>query len=189
MQPVLNVIPEAALFNKPKDEDVDAFFRLIVSSNTFIPTSKPEKVPGGYIIRGQSKVEGDQLISTIDNAAGHLSEKLNYFFVADPVEKSFDEIRALETQIELGDATMDDLESPLILITGPNITPESTMTIQFLSLPLSLLNVAYFSTTSFGNDSFSVQNILSILLPVLGLQIAHDLGHKVIAWKDKVRII
>lgn len=189
MQPVLNLIPEAALFNKPKQQDINDLFRLIVTSNAFVPTSKPEKVPGGYIIRGQPRVDGDELISKIDSAIGDLSNKLNYFYVADPVEKSFEEISALEAQMEFGDATLNDLENPLILVTGPDITQESQPSVQALAFAIGLVNVAYFSFTSFPDDTFTLQNSLTLLLPMLGLQIVHDLAHKIVAWKSKVRLL
>ena len=187
MQPVLDIIPDAALLDTPNESDVNDFFNILLSSKEFVPSSKPLKVPGGYVIRGQAQTDGDSLISLLDKSVGDLDAKLKYFYVADPVEKSFEEVQELEKKVEMGEATINDLETPLILITGPDLASDSNIVLQAFASLIGIINLFYFVATCFP-DSVTMENAISLLIPIIALQFAHEVGHLVIMLKDKVNI-
>ena len=51
------------------------------------PTNKPEKIPGGFIIRGENMLDnGDALVKVIDEALKEspLKDNLYYYYIKDP---------------------------------------------------------------------------------------------------------
>ena len=190
----------------PKLEDVEQFASEVVDKKVFMVTSKPERVVGGYYIRGRNLLEGDdasdKLVQRIKDKleASPLSSKLEFFYILDPSPPTDEDIE-LESTI-----------NPLILVISKDrellLNPASGLTKAGVS------SLAVFSALLFSTGSCALNPVLAdrftasldaasaggtldlqwladlsipIFLSILGVQVAHEMAHRVIGWKDKVR--
>ncbi|KAL7461298.1 hypothetical protein ACHAXS_001719 [Conticribra weissflogii] len=90
---VKSLLPESTRKDPLNEEYADAFYTEVLGLDTFNPFSKPENVPGGFIIRGESKVrpkggkdEGDLLIEALDKklAGSSVDGKVSVYYILDP---------------------------------------------------------------------------------------------------------
>jgi hypothetical protein len=98
---VSSLLPESTRKKPLKEEYIDAIFSEVLGKDTFNPTErKPQAVPGGYLIRGESKVkskegqdDGDLLIEALDKkiAASSVAGKIQAFYILDPTPPSGEE--------------------------------------------------------------------------------------------------
>ena len=106
------------------EEDADAFFAEVLGSKTFHPISRPERVPGGYIIRGDnrltSKSKPTSKTSLSDELVAVLEKKLEQSSVAGKLQLHYirDPTLVSEEQFET-----NSYELSVIMITGPNLSP------------------------------------------------------------------
>jgi len=192
----------------PKRSDVDTFFAKALGKNTFNPVQKPEAVPGGFIIWGDNRLVKSDLLLSDDGTTSSddlvdalhesmekedLLDRLQVFYMMDP------------TAGRLKDKmNQNNYGGPVLFVTGPNIAPDT----RALAKPLiSLLGVAstlgfsiflYFGKgavnnieglVSDANAGFWLQDSLTPLLFSIFLpQLAHEISHQVIAFKDEFKI-
>eukprot|EP00592_Proboscia_alata_P015033 CAMPEP_0194397090 /NCGR_PEP_ID=MMETSP0174-20130528/125351_1 /TAXON_ID=216777 /ORGANISM="Proboscia alata, Strain PI-D3" /LENGTH=915 /DNA_ID=CAMNT_0039193229 /DNA_START=87 /DNA_END=2835 /DNA_ORIENTATION=- len=70
------------------------FEKVLVPSKAFNPVSKPEPIPGGYILRGSILTEtATEMINTIDAklADTSLSDRVSYYLIRDPTPEMFND--------------------------------------------------------------------------------------------------
>ena len=167
---------------EPSEEDADAFFRLL-GKKSFNPTNKPEKIPGGFIIRGENMLDnGDALVKVIDEALKEspLKDKLYYYYMKDPT-------LVTEQQFE-----NDDFENPVIVLTGNDLTPTTNRFVKPIVTALGGLSIASFAVatclaTNMEMDLEVMETMTSpLVFSILGVMIAHEFMHQLVALKDKV---
>jgi len=198
---------------RPFPEDVDLFMADCLTSGNkpFMVTSKPERVMGGYYIRGTNQLRVDENDSTTANnklieevyqrLQNHptLKDKIEFYYILDPSPPSDED---MELEITL---------NPLFLITG-----KDSQTLYGLSSPLTkgavaITGLVFTFLFSVGSCALnpkintSIQNVLDsassspalatvfsdlqwfqdLALPLyfsfLGILFAHELGHRIVA--------
>jgi hypothetical protein len=170
----------------PALDDVNVFFAEALGKRTFNPTSKPEPIPGGFIIRGENRLKtGDDLISSLDKAlqSSSVAGKMQVFYIKDPT---------LVTEEQFETNTM---EQPVLLVTGPDLSPDTNPLVKPIITALGGVSIAAYglavclSTESATPDSlyWSEEMVSPLLLAVIGTQVAHEAAHLLVALKDKVR--
>jgi hypothetical protein len=119
-------------------------------------------------------------------------ERIQFYYIKDPTPQSQDIVE------------VEDFERPVILITGADLTPETNRFVKPSVNGLSLVAVAAFALGSFSfNDDFMARlNAMSeagdtdiswltqlaapLFFSSLGIQLSHEMAHKVVALKDNV---
>ena len=189
----------------PAEEMVDKFMKECINRKMFMVSSKPERVLGGYYIRGSNMISGDEEVGGIELstkldeklADSPLNDKLDFFYIADPAPVS-------DENFEMGYTNSD----PVIFVTAkePSVLYESSDFLTKLSVTsLGALSLFLFALATcelqpllaekievtLQNEtpdiSFLTSTFLQSISSILAIQFAHELGHRVIAWKDKVR--
>ena len=161
-------------------EQVDRLYELL-GKDSFNPTSKPEVIPGGYIIRGANTMaSGDVLVEKLDGIlkTSALSESIQVFYILDPTPPSGEEIM-LEVD-----------ESPVLLITNCNVSTDTAIWVKTLVTALGLLTICIFalSVYSQNDDGLAIDDPYPLALAVLGIQLAHEAGHVTIAHRDSIKL-
>ena len=168
----------------PSEEEAMSFFREVLGKNTFNPTNKPESIPGGWVIKGDNSMEnGDALVKALDSKLkeSSVADKLNYYFMKDP---------SLVTKERY---ESDDFENPVLVITGPDISPDTNRFVKpgvtaLAGLALASFSVATCLSTDLKMDVEMVETMTTpLVFSILGTQIAHEAAHQIVALKDKVR--
>ncbi|KAG7360374.1 peptidase M50 family protein [Nitzschia inconspicua] len=117
---------------EPTQAQVDALVKTVLPAAKFSSSSKPEKVPGGYIITGSHKFKnGDDLIDAIDRelAKTSLADKMTVLYApatTQPVNSSGmmnESLESLEQFLLSSDVFSAD-PGPILYITGPDIVRE-----------------------------------------------------------------
>ncbi len=170
--------------NMPSEKDADAFFAEVLGSRTFNPISKPERVPGGYVIRGENRLKtSDELVVALEKALekSSVADKLRLYYIRDPT-------LVTEEQFET-----NTFELPVVFITGPDISPETNRLVKPLITVLGGFCVATFSLAVCFSNEDAVQDPLwleqmasPLIMSILFTQLAHEAAHQVVAFKDKV---
>ena len=181
----------------PTMAQVQQLLTDVLPKSSFLASSKPEPVEGGYIIRGTNKAkDGDALIEAIDKQLSKtsLGEKMTVLFVNDFT------IFANEEEMEMFD--FDDPAS-ILYITGPDIVREprrvllsivsalGIATSWYLSLYPFLLNptlsqrveqdIALVDANMAPDLSWLTDLSLPLFYTFFGIQLLHDFGHRAVA--------
>ena len=195
----------------PEEEDAQSFSSTILDKKSFMVTSKLERVSGGYYIRGKnlfsdeedgSKTASDKLVENITEklASSPLADKLEFFYVFDPSPPT-------DEDLEFG-----DVDEPIIIVTAKNPkafydleTPLTKGGVSLFGVVSTLLftigscafNTAVAERFTATLDNADVTGVLDlqwltdmfmpILLAIGAIQISHEVAHRVVAWRDKVR--
>jgi len=197
----------------PSREDVDLFVTECLSGSgkkIFMVTSKPERVVGGYYIRGSNQMEPDTKSATTANerlAEGvyerlqnhpTLKDKIEFYYVLDPSPPSDED---LELEVNLNPIfivttkdpkTMYDLSSPMTKIA---VTIAGLLSTFLFSIGSCVLNPKINASIETALDSVSssasttvyvdVDWFFSLCLPLyfsfLSILFAHELGHRIVA--------
>jgi len=195
-RPIFKILPDSMRKpgKEPSQDDVDIIFNNLISLKVFRPDSRPQKVPGGFIIRGdvENQANGDSIISSLDDIIEKcaLQTKVQCYYILDPFPPNREEIdsalsRAFE---EMDESILDGFEKAVILVASSDTAPEFTWKERALASSVGVACISYFSVmTCYGGD-FSFGHVLSLLGPVLFIQFAHELGHRAIAWKDNIDV-
>jgi len=180
------------------------FEKVLVPSKAFNPVSKPEPIPGGYILRGSILTEtATEMINTIDAklADTSLSDRVSYYLIRDPTPEMFNDYTDLWGKPVLF-LTSKDISSKrnrwfLAVLTGAALVTTNIWCYDTL-----LANNAAFDAvraSSIGDVTGSKEDLeaaIALLTPnvaimsagLLGSQVVHELGHAFVAWKDKFKI-
>ena len=197
---------------RPTPEQLDTFINEVLSKKTFTLKSKPERVLGGYYLRGKNQFEsgegiptaGDKLVSALNDnlSKSSLVGVIQFFYILDPTPPSDEEIE------QGGDA------EPILLVTTVDadhfyklLLPRNKFLISasgFLSafvLALSTCELNGFNYDQFnaqleaykaGTGDLDISWLTDMAAPVaiylVGIQMAHELSHRLVAWKDKFDI-
>jgi hypothetical protein len=186
----------------PTQEEIDYFTNEILDPKIYGLRSKPERVFGGYYVRGYNTIQGecanDKLVERLRGkvANSKLAGKIQFFFIPDP--------KALtDEEIDMGEET-----EPVLLVTGVNptllyrqsniikkvgVSAAGLLTLLIFALGSGELNNA--AVPPFGqafrfenaDDVFRISNnALPIGLSLAVIQLVHEAAHRFVAWKDKV---
>jgi len=200
---VESLLPECTR-KAPVDMDyIDALYTEVLGKDTFNPNErKPMAVPGGYLIRGISKLkpqegrdDGDVVVEALDKAISKSSVagKIEVYYILDPTPPSGEEI------------LNDEDEAPVLLVTNYDISPNTEVWKKPFITFLGLASIAAFSLGSFsfteevlnridvatnsdGSLDFLYELSLPIATSVFATQLAHEAGHLIIAIKDGISI-
>jgi hypothetical protein len=183
---------------EPTEAQVQQLMTDILPKAKFSTTAKPEKVSGGYIIRGTNRYEnGDELIEAIDAqlAKSSLGDKMTILFTKDFTV--FGEPEVFDDGVNLSEL------DPILYILGPDIVRESRRawlsvttglglsTCWYLSLYPFLLNptlstrveeeLALVDAGMTPDLSWLTDLSLPLFVTFLGIQLAHEAGHRLTA--------
>ena len=181
----------------PTEDDAKFFMSQILDTkNVFNPTRNPEKVSGGFLIRGDSLMkEGEDLIKAIDKSfqKSRLAEKFNFFYVRDPTMEALEDME-------------DFFGKPVLLLMGKDMTPNTNSlllsSVSSVSLFLTFLYVlGTFASNDLIMNRLQEANAVGdynidwfndlftpLLIPILGIQAAHELAHFITSKKYDVSI-
>lgn len=192
----------------PTPELVEDFMKECLDRKSFMVTSKPERVMGGYYIRGQNVISGDeeaggiQLSTRIQErlqASEQLNEKLEFFYITDPSPVS-------DESFEMGYTSAD----PVIFLTTkePSVLYEHAEPLtKFVVASCGVASIALFALATCElqpllaerieaallaenpDVSFLTNIFLQSVFSMAAIQFSHEAAHRVVAWKDKVRSI
>jgi hypothetical protein len=196
--------------NPPSEEDADRFAAEIIDKKSFMVTSKPERVAGGWYIRGTNLLEDDEdgsmtaadkLVKKVNEklAASPLGQNLEFFYLLDPSPLTDEEVEFEATERPLFVVTTKDPKifykwaSPL---TKVGITLSGLFTTFMFCVGACALNVNINERFSNSLDQASETGVLDLqwfadlcfpmFTAFLLIQLTHEVGHKVIGFRDKV---
>ena len=196
---VMSLLPEATRKERdtPTDDDIDTFFKNCCGRKTFNAVSKPERIPGGVLIRGENMMKtADEMIATMEEKLSlqpTIKDKLQFFFIRDP------------TPIPENAVETDVFESPLLIVTGKDVSPTTNGFVKPLVSTLGMISLGAFALGAYSYNSNIVdqltQNVDSgntditwltdlatqIFVSIAATQLAHEIAHQVVAFKDKFR--
>jgi hypothetical protein len=197
----------------PSEEDAKSFVSEVFDRKSFMVTSKPERVAGGYYIRGTNlfeddedgaKTAADKLVAHVNEKlqSSALAEKLDFFYIIDPSPPTDEELEFGETEKPVFVITTRDRES-LYRWAKPQtkigITLAGLLTTFMFTVGSCALNPSItdrFSKTLDDAGSTGVLDLqwfadlcVPMFIAFLSIQLAHELSHRVIALRDKVSII
>uniref|UniRef100_A0A7S1BMQ9 Uncharacterized protein n=1 Tax=Corethron hystrix TaxID=216773 RepID=A0A7S1BMQ9_9STRA len=134
----------------PALDDVDAFLTSCVNSTVFNQISKPEPVPGGFIVRGNNRMSSNDAMMTaltesLRNSRFH--EELAVFYIDDPSPRD-------ENMIEMGETN-----APVLLVAKAPVAPRNNQAALALVSALGLLSAWVYSIGTFGYNDQVTQRI------------------------------
>ena len=188
-------------------DTVDQISKTIFESKkAFMVTNKLERVVGGYYIRGRNLLDEDQsgvklmeyIQRTLRTTNVTFDEEFEYFYIRDPAPLTDEEIE------------LEYRNDPVFVITRHNETlfyntatplTKSIVTLTaFVTMGLFAIDnyhseqsvlsqmESYLGFTSIATiNDIDVSKIAQVIIPLTMLQLVHELGHRFVAWKDKVR--
>jgi len=206
---------------RPLPEEVDLFVTDCLSgpgNKPFMVTSKPERVIGGYYIRGTNQLgfdenssvsANDRLIQEVSKRLENhptLKDKIEFYYILDPSPPTDEE---MELEVGLNPLflitakdpkTMYGLSSPL---TKTAITISGFLSTFLFSVGSCVLNPrvnaniqstldnvsSTGSTTTFIDVTWFYQLTLPLFFSFMSIFIAHELGHRIVAFNYKVCIL
>ena len=199
---VTSIFPDATRKEsavEPTEEDAQLFLKTVLSSKTYSPTSKPEKIPGGYLIRGVNRMKSnDELIDAVSSALSKspLVDTFQFFYVRDPYPSDQDGPSTIDFENIWGE--------PVMVLFNKDISPERNGFVAALTTLITLFCVGIFSLEAFNdtpaivskieaayNDGnydldWLVPSVIPIFFYILATQLTHELAHQIFALKGKV---
>ncbi|GKY93841.1 hypothetical protein MPSEU_000351000 [Mayamaea pseudoterrestris] len=191
--------------NIPTDAQIQQLASAVLPKAGFASTSKPERVSGGFIIRGKSKLEnGNKLIDAIDAemAKTSLANKLTVVYTPD--HSAFVDDEAMEQMM-----STDEIPS-ILYVLGPDIVREQRRVALSTTSALGLATAWYLSIYPYLLNTGLSKRIeedlalvdsgmspdlawltdLSIPLFAIffGIQVLHELGHRAAAAANGVKL-
>lgn len=205
---------------RPSPEDVDLFVTDCLTgqgNRPFMVTSKPERVIGGYYVRGTNQFGFDEKNSTTANdrlvqevyqrLQNHptLKDKIDFYYILDPSPPTDEE---MELEVNLNPLFLVTVKDPQTLygisspVTKAAITSSGLFATFLFSVGSCVLNPKINAAIEKSLDSLSssdsatalidFQWFFDLCLPLyfsfLGILFAHELGHRIVATYYKVRI-
>jgi len=198
---------------RPTQEDVDLFVADCLNGSgkkSFMVTSKPERVIGGYYIRGANqmgateedpKTVNERLVEEVyERLQNHptLKDKIDFFYISDPSPPSDED---LELEVNLNPLfmvttkdpkTMYNLSSPL---TKTAVTVSGLLSTFLFSIGSVVLNPQINASIEKALDSVSTSASSTVYIDIdwffnlciplyfsfLSIIFAHELGHRIVA--------
>jgi hypothetical protein len=194
-------------------ETAEKFALSVLDKTSFMVSNKVERVAGGYYIRGRNMIDGDssglKLMAEVEKRLlatktmfGN-NEEFEYFYIRDPAPLTDEELE------------LEYRNDPLFVVTGKNATRFYSFARPFTKAAVSTLALASMVSFSVGalgltqlflgqfeaamglaafeheeiSGSILSSNIVHLVVPLMALQLAHEIGHRYVAWRDKVRLL
>ena len=188
----------------PSLDEMNDFIQDVVDRQAFMVQSKPERVVGGWYLRGENLLSDDEdgtklvnrLMERLEDSP-KLAEKIEFFYIPDPSPLS-DE-----------DFEMEIPGENLLYITGKDPSTFYNNASLFTKLSVSTLGIAAIALFSIGtvgvvpalqerldsalsNGNDDLEWLTSIVTPTflstLGIYAVHEMGHVIISLRDKFKI-
>jgi len=198
---------------RPSPEDVDLFVTDCLTgrgNRPFMVTSKPERVIGGYYVRGTNQFGFDEKNSTTANdrlvqevyqrLQNHptLKDKIDFYYILDPSPPTDEE---MELEVNLNPLFLVTVKDPQTLygisspLTKAAITSSGLFATFLFSVGSCVLNPKINAAIEKSLDSLSSSDsattlidfqwffdlCLPLYLSFLGILFAHELGHRIVA--------
>lgn len=203
-------IPEQMLQSKIKvnQTDIDEFVDQVMKGNAdvFEMKSNPRKLGRFYVLEGTPTVaDGNVLVDRLDKQlmASDLHKKLQFFYCPDVTASiGLSEVQLMDAVEPLSDdisvdqflnLTFIDLQPASLLVTPyVKAEPLSTVGDRALLASLAILSAARFTGSCYNPDGDLLEQVANgfsnptVLLALLGLTVAHELGHFIAAALNKV---
>lgn len=188
----------------PSRNDMDLFIKDVVDRRAFMVESKPERVVGGWYLRGRNLLSDDEdgvkLVKCLAERLGaspHLSEKIEFFYVPDPSPMA-DE-----------DFEMDSPVANVVYVTGKDPVKFYNNSGAFSKFFISAFGIAMMAVFSLATvemvphlqerldsalttgkeDLEWLKNTVSpTFLSMITIYAVHEAGHAIIATRDKFEI-
>ena len=180
----------------PTEADVNAFFQKACGKNTFLASEKPIRTGELYVIRGKSqKNDAASLIEALDAAlqekAPDWLERNQYCYVTDPSLIEGDE---------------DLFGDPVLLLLNKDMAPTASKALTTGSTLAALVGSVLFCLGTFGTNQVIVDRlqeankagnydlswfnelVIPMFAALFAIQASHELGHLLIAWRDKMKV-
>ena len=196
---------------RPTGDQIAAFTNEVLTKKSFTLTSKPERVLGGYYLRGLNKFEdkdgkhpaGDRLVTALSEnlRKSSLSGKIQFFYLPDPTPQSDEDIeRGNDAEPVLLVTTIDPkfykLAQPLnkLFVSAAGLL--STIVLALGACELNGFNYNQFNVQleayKAGTGDLDVSWLTDMAAPIavslLVIQLVHEISHRLVAWKDKFDI-
>ncbi len=148
---------------EPTEAQIEVLSKTILPAVKFSSSSKPQKVPGGYVIKGSHKFDdGDALIQAIDDEIAksrpNLQDQLTVLYTPSygPMNDSdlqdMENIANMDMNTIMADPDVLDMfagSEPILYITGPNIVRDSNPVALAFTSALGLATSWYLSVYPF----------------------------------------
>ena len=180
----------------PTEADVNAFFQKACGKNTFLASERPIRSGEVYVIRGKTqKNDATSLIEALDAAleekAPDWSERNQYCYVTDP------------SLIEGDEELFGD---PVILLLNKDMAPTASKVLTTGSTLAALFGSVLFCLGTFGTNQLIVDRlqeankagnydiswfnelVIPMFAALFAIQASHELGHLIVAWRDKMKV-
>ena len=180
----------------PTESDINAFFQKACGKNTFLASEKPIRTGELYVIRGKSqKNDAASLIEALDAAleekAPDWLERNQYCYVTDPSLIEGDE---------------DLFGDPVLLLLNKDMAPTASKALTTGSTLAALVGSVLFCLGTFGTNQVIVDRlqeankagnydlswfnelVIPMFAALFAIQASHELGHLLIAWRDKMKV-
>mmetsp|Transcript_16261 Transcript_16261/g.24590 ORF Transcript_16261/g.24590 Transcript_16261/m.24590 type:complete len:646 (-) Transcript_16261:224-2161(-) len=203
---VEDLLPSLALLENvcPDSEEIDFFVTEIIDSKTYALRSKPERVVGGYYVRGYNTIQGDdansKMLDILNDrlSQSQLSGRVQLFFIQDPTTMT-DE----EADMEMAEETLlfvAGVEPTLMyrkseFLTKATVSALGALSMLFFVLDTCEMNHVTFSKIkeAFENDNMEqfmqlTSSAVPVGLSLLGTQCVHEASHRFVAWRNKFDI-
>jgi len=188
----------------PSLEDVDLLMKEVLDKKAFMAMSKPERVLGGYFIRGRNQFsdmesENNQKMVAFLQAklqASSLKDKLELFYIQDPAPPTDEEYELDEVVRPVLVVTAKDREqlyncaSPAMKAAISSLGVASAILFGAATTSMQVVMQDQLNAAAAGDMSVDLAPVVSSMFQVtwaiLAIQVVHELAHRAIAWKDKV---
>ena len=174
---VKSLLPEVTRKTPVKEEYIDTLYTdNILGKDTFNPRErKPEAIPGGYLIRGESRVksikgkdDGDVLIEALDKkiSKSSVAGKIQVNYILDPTPPSPEEI------------LQEVDETPVLYVTNYDLSPDTQPWVKPGVTLLGISSIVIFAIGSFALNTDIVDRISATAntMDVGGLDWLYDLS-------------
>eukprot|EP00547_Thalassionema_nitzschioides_P003562 CAMPEP_0194208018 /NCGR_PEP_ID=MMETSP0156-20130528/6598_1 /TAXON_ID=33649 /ORGANISM="Thalassionema nitzschioides, Strain L26-B" /LENGTH=762 /DNA_ID=CAMNT_0038934903 /DNA_START=151 /DNA_END=2436 /DNA_ORIENTATION=+ len=203
---VEELLPSLALLDRvcPDSKEIDFFAKEIIDSKTYALRSKPERVIGGYYVRGFNALQGEdantRMLDILNDriSQSKLSGRIQLFFINDPTTLTDEAV------------DMEEIEEPLIFVAGIQpplmyrktkfLTRAAVSALGAFSLFTFAFNACEMNDVTFSKieEAFKTDNMeqyfqltsnaVPIGLSLIATQLAHEAGHRFVAWSNKFEI-
>jgi hypothetical protein len=181
---------------------VDDFITQVIDKRAFMVSSKAERVMGGWYVRGRNTISedgsGTKLVARLQRlyATSSVKDEVDFFYIPDPAPVTDEDLE------------MENGNEPVLLITGKIGSSNVGYANPWTKAGISALGL--FSIFIFALGACELQPALSerldeaillgntdltwltdimyqTVLSMGAISFAHEIGHLVVAWRDKVR--
>ena len=194
------------------EQDLKTFLGALKKGTAGDPTASPfivrgtEAIPGGYVIRGiNRKSSGKELIDALDTELPSSSDEwpCQVCYVPDFLTTSADAVDSSPGDFAAGDPVLVLLNKDMSPSASSSWVTASSTTIAVVTTFLFAIGV--YGSTGAVADRLTEQTVsangdltgglmwfngkvFEIVLPLIAVQAAHEIGHQLVAWRDNLKL-